>query len=320
MIWRRIPRSLVAWLVPAMVVVPSLVAAQDLTPRAYVATPVGSSAVIVVYAFADGELLFDPTLPITDATGTVHTPAVSYYYALDVFGRSANVTGVLPYAVGELRGKLAGNERVVERSGVGDTVLRFAVNLYGNPARRPLEFIKTPPARSILGASIKVTAPTGQYYPERLVNIGTNRWAFKPELGFSQRVWQLVLDMYGGVWLFTDNHDFSPTPQTAGATRSQDPIAALEFHLSYDVKPRLWISGDINYWRGGRTSVNGSKGIETLQANSRVGVTGSVPLTSHQALKVSYSDGVLVRIGGNFRVLSVGWQYSWFGLPRRGGS
>ena len=284
------------------------------------ATPVGSRAFILSYSFADGEFLFDPTLPITDATGKIQTPAVSYYYAFDFFGRAANVTGALPYAVGELRGKLAGNERVVQRSGTGDAIVRFAVNLYGSPARRPLEFIKSPPSRSILGASLKVTAPTGQYVPTRLVNIGTNRWAFKPELGFTHRIGQLVLDMYGGVWLFTDNNDFAPTPETPPATRSQDPIAALELHVSYDVKPRLWISGDVNYWRGGRTSVNGSKGIETLQANSRLGVTGSVPVTVHQAFKVSYSDGVLVRVGGKFKVVSVGWQYSWLGVPSRGSS
>jgi len=317
--WRDL-RSLVAWLVPTIALLPAMASGQDLTPRAYVATPVGSSALIVSYAFADGELLFDPTLPITDASGTIHTPALSYYYAFDFFGRAANVTGALPYAVGELRGNVAGNARAAQRSGMMDAVVRVAVNLYGSPALRPLEFIKSPPSRSILGASIKVTAPTGQYDPTRLINIGTNRWAFKPELGFTERIWRLVVDMYGGVWLFTDNHDFAPTPDLTGATRSQDPISALEFHVSYDVKPRLWLSGDVNYWRGGRTSVNGSKGIETLQANSRIGVTGSVPVTAHQAIKVSYSDGVLVRIGGNFRVLSVGWQYSWLGLPSRGAS
>ena len=105
----RILRSLVVWLVPAIAFVPAIAAGQDLAPRAYVATPVGSSAVTATYAFATGEFLFDPTLPITDATGTVHTPVVSYYYAVDFFGRSANVIGALPYAVGELRGKLAGN-------------------------------------------------------------------------------------------------------------------------------------------------------------------------------------------------------------------
>ncbi len=77
----------------------------------------------------------------------------------------------------------------------------------------------------------------------------------------------------------------------------------------------MWISADINYWRGGKASINGVRNNSTLQANSRFGVTGSVPLTRHQSVKVSYSDGVVVRIGGNYKILSMGWQYSWLGTP-----
>jgi len=161
-----------------------------------------------------------------------------------------------------------------------------------------------------------MTAPTGQYYPTRLINIGNNRWAFKPELGYTRRIRSIVIDAYAGLWLFTTNNNFfAPNPDSPGKTRKQDPIGAFEFHVSYDVKPRLWISADMNYWRGGKTAVNGVTQTESLQANSRFGVTGSLPLTRHQAVKVSYSDGVIVRIGESFKILSAGWQYSWLGLP-----
>jgi hypothetical protein len=193
---------------------------------------------------------------------------------------------------------------------------RFAVNLVGARAQTFAELLKNRPGRALLGASVRVTAPTGQYDPTRLINIGTNRWAFKPELGYMRRAGPLVVDAYAGVWLFTSNEEFFAGGVTAPLnTRTQDPIAALEFHVSYDVKPKLWISADINYWRGGRTSINRGLQTETLQANSRLGVTGSVPLTRRQSLKVSYSDGVIVRIGGNFRIISIGWQYGWLGQP-----
>jgi hypothetical protein len=147
-----------------------------------------------------------------------------------------------------------------------------------------------------------------------LINIGAHRWAFKPEIGYTGRPGSFVIDAFAGLWLFTANDEFgvsAANPQ--GARRTQDPIGAFELHVSYDVKPRLWISADVNYWRGGRTSVNGVEGSATLFANSRLGVTGSVPLTRRQSLKISYSDGVIIRIGGNFQVLSVGWQYGWIG-------
>lgn len=305
---RRALLSFVACLMPA------LCAAQDLAPRAYFPAPVSSNAIILTYAFSDGELVFDATLPITDATGTIHTPLVSLYSAFGLFGRAASVTGTLPFATGHLRGNVGGEARAITRTGLADTVVRLAVNVVGARALSPREFVKTPLPRSLLGASIKVVAPTGQYDPTRLINIGANRWAFRPELGYTGRAGRVVVDAFAGLWLFTANNSFGVSAANPdGAKRTQDPIGAFELHVSYDVKPRLWLSADVNYWRGGRTSVNGVEAGQTLQANSRLGLTGSVPLTRRQSLKVSYSDGVIVRIGGNFRVFSVGWQYGWLG-------
>ena len=295
---------------------PAPCAAQDLTPRAYFPAPDASNAIILTYAFSKGELVFDPTLPITDATGTIHAPVVSYYHAFDLFGRSANVTGSLPFAIGNLSGTVAARIASDHRAGIADTVVRLAVNLVGGPSLSAGGVREDAACRdALLGASIKVVAPTGQYDPTRLINIGANRWAFKPELGYTGRTGRFVIDAFAGIWLFTAEPRRSrPAPPTRSApTRTQDPIGAFEFHVSYDVKPRLWMSADINYWRGGRTSVNGVEGSQTLQANSRFGVTGSVPLTRRQSIKISYSDGVIVRIGGNFQVLSVGYQYGWIG-------
>ena len=226
---------------------PAVSAAQDLTPRAYVPLPVSSNAFILTYAFADGELLFDPTLPITDASGTIQTPVITLYHAFSFFGRAANITGSLPFALGDIRGTVSGQAREVRRAGVADFTARLAVNLVGAPAQTFAELVKNRPGRALLGASVRVTAPTGQYDPTRLVNIGSNRWAFKPELGYMRRAGPLVVDAYAGVWLFTSNEEFFAGGGTAPLnTRTQDPVAALEFHVSYDVKPRLWISADIN--------------------------------------------------------------------------
>jgi hypothetical protein len=291
-------------------------AAQDLTPRAYFPTPVSSNAVIVTYAVSDGEVVFDPTLPVTDSTGTVHLMAASYYYAFDFFGRSANLAAALPLAVGDVSGEVSGTDTTVHRAGLGDVMVRLAVNLRGGAARSPLEFVRAGPIRSVLGASLKVVMPTGQYDHTRLINLGTNRWAFKPELGYARRVSRVIVEVYGGVWLFTTNDDFLASHDAArGDDRVQAPIGALEFHVSYDVNPRLWLSADFNYWHGGRVSVNDEKRLLTLQSNSRIGATASLPVSRRQSLKVSYSDGLVVRFGGKFKTLSVGWQYSWFGRP-----
>ncbi len=290
--------------------------AQDLTPRAYVITPIHSNAIILTNSFFSGNLMFNGTVPITDSTAKVNAPIFSLYHSLSFFGRSANITASLPYAVGNFKGTVLGSETTVYRSGMFDSIFRFAVNLKGGPAMDIKTFSKYR-QKTVLGVSLRVAAPTGQYDPKRLINYGANRWAFKPELGYSRRLRRLVADGYAGVWFYTRNpeffsrNDYVPYVQA----QTQKPIAAFEGHLSYDVKPRLWVSLDANFWYGGRTSLNGVENRETLQRSSRLGATGSLPLTRHQSIKASYSRGTYVRFGGNFHNLSVAWQYSWIGRP-----
>jgi hypothetical protein len=291
--------------------------AQDLRPRAYVITPVHSNAVILSYAFNDGSIFFGSAVPITNASGRYSVPALSYYHALSFFKRSANFTVTLPYAVGKFQGEVKGSQQSIYRSGLADSIFRFSVNLIGGPAMPPRDFAKWK-QKTILGASIQVVAPTGQYYPSHLVNPGGNRWVFKPELGYSRRWGNWILDAYCGVWLFTANNNYLTGGQFSNRrnTLTQAPIGAIEMHLSYDVKPRLWASVDGNYWYGGGTTLNGAVKVGTLQANSRIGGTISVPFTKHQSVKFSYSDGELARIGGTFQTVSVAWQYSWVGRPK----
>ncbi len=291
-----------------------LVAAQDLRPRAYVITPVHWNAVIVSDAFNDGSIFVGSALPITNASGRFSAPALSYYYSFGFFKRSANFTATLPYVIGHFQGEVAGNQQRVYRSGLADSIYRFSVNLIGGPAMPPAGFSQWK-QKTLLGVSLQVVAPTGQYYPSQLINPGSNRWAFKPELGFSRRWGNWILDAYGGAWLFTANTDYLTGSQfsTTRNTLTQAPIGAIEMYLSYDVKPRLWASVDGNYWYGGETTINGVSKIGTLQANSRIGGTISIPFTTRQSVKFSYSDGDLARIGGTFQTVSCAWQYSWLG-------
>jgi len=291
--------------------------AQDLSPRAYVITPLHWNAIILTWSFYDGSILFDGTAPITGATGTYQVPIFSYYHSFNFFGRSANLTGSLPYAVGNFQGTVVGAEKHLYRSGLLDSSFRFSVNLKGGPAMPAQKFAKWH-QKMLLGVSLKVVAPTGQYNPTKLINWGANRWGFKPEFGYSERWGHWVLDGYAGVWLYTKNPEFfshnTYFPGTQAQT--QNPIAAFEGHLSYDVKPRLWFSLDGNYWFGGTTSLNGIANPLTHESNSRIGGTASIPVTKHQSLKFSYNNGDYIRYGGNYQSVSVAWQYSWLGRPR----
>jgi hypothetical protein len=295
---------------------PHQVSAQDLAPRAYLVTPIHSNAVTLTDSFYSGSILFNGTVPITGATARVNVPVFSYVHSFRFFGRSANFAGALPYGIGSFRGKVIGTDKSAYRSGLLDSSFRFSTNLKGGPAMDVRDFINWR-QKTLVGVSVKVIAPTGQYDSTRLINYGANRWAFKPEVGVSQRWGHWLLDTYGAVWFFTTNHEFfSHNQYNPGVTaQSQSPMGAFEGHLSYDVKPRLWASLDGNFWSGGTTRLNGIANSNTLQRNSRIGGTVSVPVSKRQSLKVSYNNGAYIRFGGNFQNVSVAWQYSWLGRP-----
>jgi hypothetical protein len=289
-----------------------LLHAQDLAPRAYVITPEHSNAVTLTYSFFNGGVNFNGAVPISGATGTYSVPVFSLYHSLDFFGRSANLTASLPYGVGTFSGNVNGTSESVYRSGLLDFSARFSVNLLGGPSMQPLQF-STWKQKVILGASLKIIAPTGQYSPAKLVNWGINRWAFKPELGYSQRWGHWMLDGYVGAWFYTMNPASYSLPQPKPQTEA--PIGSFEGHLSYDFRRRLWASLDGNFWWGGVTTLSGISNLETKQTGSRVGGTASLPFTKHQSFKISYSDGTYIRFGGDYQQLSVAWQYSWLGRP-----
>jgi hypothetical protein len=289
--------------------------AQSLSPRAYVIVPVHSNAVTLTYSLNAGDVVFNG-LPITNSSGRIGTEIFGYFHTFDCLGRSANATVLLPYAVGHFQGDVNGVEQKLYRSGLGATAARVSVNLVGAKAMNAEEFSRWR-QKLVIGTSLTVEAPTGQYDGTRLINVGQHRWSFKPEIGLSRRFGHWMVDAYGAVWFYTPNDDFfSNAPGSTGPNRqTQKPMGVVEAHLSYDVTPRLWVSVDGNYWYGGATSLNGVETPTTLQANSRLGGTAAIPITKHQSLKFSYSAGTYVTFGGNFQNVSAAWQYSWMGRP-----
>jgi hypothetical protein len=279
--------------------------AQDLEPKAYSASPVGAAFVVVGFARSAGSVVFDPTIPITDVEAKINSTMAATGYSFGLGGKLALVTAALPYSWGDVTGKVGEQAGAVTRSGLNDSRVKLSVNLVGNPAMRAREYMKTP-RKTILGTSLTVVAPSGQYYGTRLINLGTNRWAFKPEIGVAVPKGRWDFDAYLGTWLFTGNDNFYP----GGLSRTQDPVVALQGHVSYTFKPRLWAAFDATWYHGGSSTVEGGSPSEGMN-NSRMGATLSIPAGRQQSFKIAYSSGVVVRTGTNFRSLSVGWQWLW---------
>jgi hypothetical protein len=277
---------------------------QELEPGAYSISPVGVNILVATYNFSGGDVTFDPALPVENAEASIHSASLAYVRSVNVFGRSGNVGFVAPYSVGHVEGFYIGEFTEVDRSGFRDPLVRFAFNLYGAPAM-DLKGFAAYRQKTNLGLSLAAALPLGEYDPTKLINLGSNRFSLKPEIGLSHLLGKWTLEIYGGVWLFTDNDDFY-----GGKTREQAAIGSLQIHVLYTFKPRLWVAVDGNFYSGGRTTVDGVANLD-LQKNSRLGTTFSYPLGPRQSLKIALSRGAYTTVGADFTSLVVGYQYLW---------
>jgi hypothetical protein len=285
--------------------------AQDLDPRAYAHVPVNGTFLIWGFAVSHGGVVSDPTLPVTDVNATVETPSIGVGRSFDMFGKTAQVFGVLPYSWAQASGKVLGEGKDITRAGLYDMRIRLSVLVRGAPAASVAQFAKIP-RRTILGTSLTVVAPTGQFFPDRLINLGTNRWAFKPEFAVSQPMGQKwLLDVYSALWLFTANDSYYPGTQT----RTQEPMGAFQAHLSYNFTRLLWAAFDATYYVGGRSTVDGIENNDR-QSNTRVGATVAFPVGRRHSIKLAVSKGAIVRSGADFTTFSFGWQSAWISRPK----
>ena len=296
-------RAHLALTVAVMIAVPA--AAQEMEPKAYSASPVGATFLVAAASRSSGSIIFDPTLPIEDAEATINGVALGFGTTFGLFGKLALVSAVAPFAWGEASGRVGEEARSVTRTGLADTRFKLSMNFRGNDAMPIGEFAKAP-RRTIVGTSITIAAPTGEYDRTKLINIGNNRWAFKPEIGFAVPHGPWDVDVYIGVWLFSANANFYP----GELRRTQSRVIATQGHVSYTFKPRLWLAVDGTWYSGGGASVDGGEPIGKVN-NSRLGATLSLPAGRRQSLKLAYSNGVAVRSGTNFRTIAVGWQWLW---------
>lgn len=282
----------------------SIAHAQDIEPRAYSNAPIGVNFLIAGYAYTQGAVPFDSALPITNAQIKTSNALVAYAHVLDLWGQSAKFDAIVPYTALSGTAELAGQS--VERNidDFADPRFRLSVNLYGAPALSLKEF-RDFEQDLIVGASLQVWAPWGQYDNSKLVNLGTNRWTFKPELGISKALGPWTLELQAAATFFTDNNDFF-----GGNTRSQEPIYSFQGHTIYAFDSGIWASLDATYFAGGRTSINGMENAD-LQQNWRLGATLAFPVDTLNSIKLYGSSGVSARTGNSYDLIGIAWQYRW---------
>lgn len=280
--------------------------AQEMEPRSYSNAPVGLNFLIAGYAYTSGGIAFDTSLPLTNPDLKTSSAVLAYGRVLDFWGRSAKLNAMVPITGLSGTADFAGQPVEREVSGFADPLFKLSVNFYGAPALSLKEFAGYE-QELIVGASLRVTAPLGQYDSTKLVNLGANRWSFKPEVGLSRALGPWTLEATAAATLFTDNKDFF-----GGNTRSQDPLYSFEGHVIYNFNSGVWGSLDATYFAGGRTTLNGTRGND-LQQNWRLGGTLAIPVDIHNSIRLYASSGVSARTGNSFDLVGIAWQYRWGG-------
>ena len=278
--------------------------AQELEPRTYNNTPTGVNIVALAYAYSSGNVLLDPTLPVEDLDGKLNIGAVGYTRTFGLLGRNAKFKTYVPYAFGDWQGTWEGEPATRDARGFGDIRLKLEWNFYGAPALKGKEFAAWQ-QKTIVGTSLLVVTPTSDYNSDKVLNLGSNRWSLRPEIGVSRSFGKFALEAMANVWLFGDNDNF-----VGGNTIEQDPLYVLKGHLVYTVRPGFWFGAGLGIGRGGQTKING-EARATEQENFRYGLQVGYPFNKQHGISASYVSAKNNGAGSEYDAFALAYKYAW---------
>ncbi len=246
-------------------------------------TPIPYRIILAVALYLNRELIVGRIRQ--DGTYEMHTAVLSYIRTLDFLGKSARVDFILPYASGRWQGDVNGEFTHIRRRGPGDARARFSVLLYGGPAETPQEFATSKKSNTVVGAALAVTIPTGDYTDKRLINLGSNRWTFRPQLGVTHTRGKWTYEFTTSVYFYTDNNDFFQETQL-----ETDPLLEAQAHLIYSFRPGLWTSVSTAYGWGGEGTINGDA-KNNPSGNWLTALSFGFPINRLQGFKVVWLRG-----------------------------
>ena len=282
---------------------------QELAPRRWSSLPIGVNFAAAGYASTGAEIAFDPVLRIDNATLDLDTYPVRYIRTFDFAGKQARFDWTQAYQNASWKGLLNGQPASVTRSGWSDMSLRFAVNLIGSPPLSAKEFAKYQKeieGETIVGVGLIVQLPTGSYLEDKLLNLGTNRVTFRPQLGVVKRQGKWSTETTVSSWIYTHNTDFF-----GGNILEQDPLYTVQGHVDYTVRPGLWLGGGLGYGAGARSTIN-----DVLKDDRKENLawiaTFAYPISPKTGLKVSYV-GIesLANVGADSQSVAVAMSVLW---------
>jgi hypothetical protein len=284
-----------------LLLAPVLLLSQDVQPKVYAPAPTGVNLFTLGYAYSEGAMLFDRTIPVENVNANIHSFNAAYSRSTALFGKAGRFDVVVPLVRGTWEGEVLEEVQSTSRFGIGDPVLRYALFISGAPALSKQEFAGFQP-KTIVGVTIRMTVPLGQYDANNLINLGSNRWVFSPQVGVWHEIRNFTFEAYAGLWFFTDNKAFLGTQ-----VRSQELLSSFQLHVSYSFPSGVWIAASSRQSLGGAVTVDDGDRLDP-ESNNRVGLTLSIPVGPRYSLKLLATTGLTTTIGNDYNTLSLVWQ------------
>lgn len=281
--------------------------AQELEPRALTTLPQKTNFLAAGYLYSFGNMLLDPAIPIEDLNSNMHVGYLAYVRSFGLFGNSSKISVMIPFADADFEGVAFGRDSTRTVSGMGDPVMVISTNFRGSPALSIQDYTKYKQG-TVVGANIKIRFPLGQYDEMRTLNIGSNRFMFRPQLGVSVKKNKWIIETYAAVWLFTVNNEFWVGDQTV--SMQQKPLFTLKQHLIYAFKNKSWFAVNLGYGIGGST-VNEGKQLNNRINTFRFGATFVKPFARNHAIKLSYDNAIAFEKGPDFQAINITYQFRW---------
>jgi hypothetical protein len=283
--------------------------AQDVEPRRWTHLPTGLNVVGAGLGVTEGEIFVDPVLRIEDATFELYTLGASYIRAFEWLGKSSRIEFRQPYAYGRWEGLVDGEYTAVRRHGLTDPRIRLSMNLWGAPPLSGAAFMEyraKHPVSTTIGAALSVTLPLGEYFPDRLINLGGNRYILRGQLGALHQRGPWQFELTTTVSWFEENDEFF------GGTRlEQEPLWFLQGHVIRSFARGMWgsLSGGFSY--GGESEINGVP-KENDERTRYFALSWGMPLTRQQSIKIAYVNAETnVLLGSSSDNLLFSWSLAW---------
>jgi len=276
----------VCFLVQLFFMVASPCLAEELEPRRWAHIPIDTDFFGSGYAYTEADIGFDPVLKIENVDMEMDTWVAKYIRSFSLFEKTARVSVLQAYQEGRWSGLLDGTPKKIKRSGLTDTRVRFAINLYGAPPLKGKEYAEyraKTRVETIVGAAFSVRLPTGDYMDDKLINLGKNRFAFRPQIGVVHTRDKWTTEVTAEVAFYTDNDDFFN-----GKKLEKKPLLFTHAHLIRDLGPGERVRLSLGYDYGGENTVDGEDKDNRSQNTGWV-LGYSYSIKPQYGTKISYS-------------------------------